>query len=249
MGLQGAVSEPRLQLEQGHGFFRVVQLAGDGGAGAVAGDAAAGVDGRYACFAAEYGDDAAVDVAAGDGACAVGEEEVDLFSGAFVGAFGLAGAECLPGVDGLSEQWVDRLRERRAGLVSGHVQEADGVPGEDLRGARGDGIPVVLPADASQAQARDLVAALAGEEPGQCDGADQFHGVDGTGFAAWDIVGLQVQSGPQQFRPDVVGDYTRSWADWRVDAARQGESALGVEPAWQPTPSHGCRGRRLVRHV
>ncbi|MGW7002101.1 hypothetical protein ACWGCW_04505 [Streptomyces sp. NPDC054933] len=45
------------------------------------------------------------------------------------------------------------------------VQQADGVAGEDLGGVRADGGTVMLPADATSAQAADLVAALAAEQP------------------------------------------------------------------------------------
>ncbi|MET7773421.1 hypothetical protein [Nocardia sp. NPDC005366] len=37
-GIEGAMSEPCLQFEQGHGFLGVVELARDGGSGVVAGD-------------------------------------------------------------------------------------------------------------------------------------------------------------------------------------------------------------------
>src|ERR1700712_5631954 len=46
--LRGPVAEPSLQLEQGHRFLGVVELAGDGGSGPVAGDRAAHVGGRDA---------------------------------------------------------------------------------------------------------------------------------------------------------------------------------------------------------
>jgi len=45
---------------------------------------------------------------------------------------GLAGAQGLPGVDGLADDRVDGLGERGAGLVDGDVEEADGIVGEDV---------------------------------------------------------------------------------------------------------------------
>ena len=58
LGRRGrAVPEPGLQLEQRHGLLGVVELAGDGGAGPVAGDVPAHVGGRDAGLGAERGDD------------------------------------------------------------------------------------------------------------------------------------------------------------------------------------------------
>jgi hypothetical protein len=64
-GLGRAVPEPGLQLKQGHRFFGVAELAGDGGPGAVTGDIAADVGGGDAGLAAEHRDDRVVDVARG----------------------------------------------------------------------------------------------------------------------------------------------------------------------------------------
>jgi hypothetical protein len=69
----------------------------------------------------------------------------------------------LPCLDGLAQQGVHGLGERRAGVVSGDIQEADHVLGENI--AAGDWRPVVLSADASDAQPGDLIAALAGKQP------------------------------------------------------------------------------------
>ncbi|MFB6947287.1 MULTISPECIES: hypothetical protein [unclassified Streptomyces] len=74
----------------------------------------------------------------------------------------------------MAEQWVDGLGERDACLVGGNVPQADGIAGEDFAGVAGDGQAVVLPADAAHREPGYLVAALAGEQPGQCDGADEF---------------------------------------------------------------------------
>jgi hypothetical protein len=117
----------------------------------VAGDRAAHVGGGDAGFAAEHRDDGVVDVGAGHAAGTGGEEQVDAFVGAPVGERRLSGADGLPGVDGLAEDRVDGLGEGGAGLVGGHVEQADGVAGQDVRGVSGDWGAVVLPADAADA--------------------------------------------------------------------------------------------------
>src|SRR5439155_15458914 len=91
--LRGPVAEPGLQLEQGHRFLGVVELAGDGGAGPVAGDRAAHVGGRTGGFAAEHRDDRVVDVGGGHAAGAGGEQQVDAFAGAPVGERRLGGSD------------------------------------------------------------------------------------------------------------------------------------------------------------
>jgi hypothetical protein len=74
------VAEPFLQLEERHRLLGVVELAGDGGPGPVAGDVAADVCGGDAGLAAEHRDDGRVDVVLGDPAGAVGEQEVGVRS-------------------------------------------------------------------------------------------------------------------------------------------------------------------------
>ena len=92
-GGRRAVPEPGLQLEQGHRLLGVVELAGDRGAGPVAGDVAADVGGRDAGFGAERRDDRAVDVGLGDRVRADGEEQVDVLAGLAVQPRGLGGPQ------------------------------------------------------------------------------------------------------------------------------------------------------------
>jgi hypothetical protein len=63
-GLWRAMPQPGLQLEQGHGLFGVVELAGNGGPGAMTGDAPACVVQRYPSFATERWDQTVVGPAA-----------------------------------------------------------------------------------------------------------------------------------------------------------------------------------------
>jgi hypothetical protein len=72
-GVRGGMSEPGLQLEQRHRFLGVVELAGDGGPGPVAGDVAPDIGGGDACLAAEQGNDRVVDVVLVDPAGPGGE--------------------------------------------------------------------------------------------------------------------------------------------------------------------------------
>ncbi len=93
----------------------------------------------------------------------------------------------------------------------------------------------MLPADAADPQPVDLVAAQAGEQPRQRDRPDQLHRVVGVG-AAGQVASIEVQPGPQELGPYLVGDHPRVGADQRGDAARQRERAAGVEPAREPFP-------------
>lgn len=108
-GLGRAVSEPGLQLEQGHRFLGVVELAGDRGPGPVAGDVPADVGGRDAGLAAEHGDDRVVDVGRGYSPGPEAEQQVHLLGGPGVDERGLGWPDGLPGVDGLAEDRVDGL--------------------------------------------------------------------------------------------------------------------------------------------
>ena len=195
----------------------------------MAGDVAADVGSRDAGLAAQRRDDPVVDVALVDPADADGEQEVHPLAGLAVQQLGLRRPHGLPCLDGLAQQRVDRLGERGAGLMGGHVQQADRVAGEYLAGVPADGHPVVLPADASHAQPGDLVAALTGKQPGERDRADHLDRVHAA--VGGQVGGVEVESGPQQFRPDAVGDHPGVWAQQRAEAARGGQRPSGVEPA------------------
>jgi hypothetical protein len=153
------MAEPGLQLEQRHRLLGVVELAGDGGAGAVAGDVAADIGGGDTGLGAQRRDDGVVDVDLGHGLGADREQHVHMLFGLAVQSFRLAGPQRLPRLDGLPDDRVDGLGERGAGLVHRHVEQADRVLGEDLARVAGDGQAGVLPADASDPQPGDLVAA------------------------------------------------------------------------------------------
>ena len=158
-GLWRAMTEPGLQLEQGHRFLGVVELAGDRGSGCVAGDVPPDISGGDAGLVAKHRDDRVVDVVAAEPAGSDSEQQVDPLTGAPVQQPRLGRPGSLPGVEDLAEQRVNRLGERGAGLVRGDVEQADRVARQDLVGVAGDRGSLVLPADAAQPQAGDLVAA------------------------------------------------------------------------------------------
>lgn len=137
------MSEPCLQLEQGHRLLGVVQQAGDSAPGPAAGDFAADSAGGDSGRRGQRRDDRAVDVVLGDAFGAVGEQELHALAGLGVQRHRLFGADGLPDLDALSEQRVDRLGETRAGLVGRDVEQSDGVAGEDVGGVRADGRAVV----------------------------------------------------------------------------------------------------------
>ena len=87
---------------------------------------------------AQRRDDRVVDVVLGDRLSADGEQQVDLLAGLAVEHGGWVGRTRLPGLDGLAEERVDGFGERGAGLVHGHVEQADRVVGEHVAGVAGD---------------------------------------------------------------------------------------------------------------
>jgi hypothetical protein len=99
-----------------------------------------------------------------------------VLAGASVGELRLAGADGLPGVEGLAEDRAGWLGERGTGLVGRHVQQADRVAGQDLLGVARDRGAVVLPADAAHPQPGYLIAPLPGEQPGQRDRTETSFG-------------------------------------------------------------------------
>jgi hypothetical protein len=66
------------------------------------------------------------------------------------------------------------------------------------------------------------------------------------------VGGLQVQAGPQQLRPKIVGDHPRIGRDEHGDAARERERATRVKAAGEPlpllaVPEEGPRRHQNVR--
>ena len=89
----------------------------------------------------------------------------------------------------------------------------------------------------------DFVAALAAEQPGEGDRADHVDRV-GAGPAG-QVGGVEVQAGPEQFGPEVVGDHTGIGSLQGADAARGFQCPRRVEPARDPVPV--LESRKKVR--
>ena len=114
------------------------------------------IDGRNVRLAAEQRDQDPVDVPAAHPLTTVAEQELRRLPGLRVHQQRLGGADPLPGGDRLADRAVDRLGEREPGLVSRHVQQADGVLRERSLVHRAGGV-LALPAEAADAQAGQLI--------------------------------------------------------------------------------------------
>ncbi|WP_331740124.1 hypothetical protein OG613_45415 (plasmid) [Streptomyces sp. NBC_00015] len=159
-----------------------------------------------------------------------------MFAGLAVEHLRLLRPQFLPCLDRLAQQRIDGLGERGAGLVGGDVQQADGVSRQYLVGVAGDRGPLVLPADAAHAKSRDLVIAQATEQPGQGQHPEELERIAEAVEPGRQIVGADVEPGPQQFGPDVIGYHPRVGAEHRRDGSGRRQRAYGVEPSGYPLP-------------
>ncbi|MET7396275.1 hypothetical protein ABZS66_22610 [Dactylosporangium sp. NPDC005572] len=117
------VAEPLLQVGERERLAGVEQLGGDGGAGPVAGECAAGVGFGDVGLAAERRDDPVsltVEVGLADQLAAPGEQVLTWLTCLAVGQVRLGWADQLPGVDELPDDWVDRFGGGVGGLVRGN---------------------------------------------------------------------------------------------------------------------------------
>src|SRR5690606_22496449 len=165
-----AVPEPCLQLEERHRLARVEELARDRCARPVARDGATGVLRGDLRHPAEDGDDRLVDQLSPPSPRPVHEQEVHALAGLAIDAPRLRGTDRLPRLDGLADLLIGGLGVVGLGLVHGDVDEADAI----LRRRRGG----LLPPHAPDAQAADLVAAQAREEPHERYGPCVLNRVD-----------------------------------------------------------------------
>ena len=128
--------------------------------------------------------------------------------------------------------------------MGGDVEQADGVAGEDMVIVAADAGAVVLPADAADAEAGDLVAALAAEQPGQRDRADQLKRV-GAPVRRRKVLGGSRFSPAQSSLAQMSSAITRgSGPSRRLDAARGSQRVREGRTAAGSTPIPGSRGRR-----
>jgi hypothetical protein len=214
-----------LQLEQGHRVLGVVEVAGDGGPGAVAGDPPVGVPGRDSRLPAKPRDQASVQILDGDPLGTVAEEQGNPLPGASVEEVRLGGALGLPGDQGATEERIHGLGEGGARLVGWHVEQADRLLVRSVR--------LRLPANAAEAKPDDLVRAQAAEEPGEGQGP---HHPEGILSPRRKVGTVEVQPRPEQLCPAVVGDHSGVRLDERLDIAWCGQGAAGVESRRDPPP-------------
>jgi hypothetical protein len=62
---------------------------------------------------------------------------------------------------------------------------------------------------------------------------DEVFGTRRVGLRGWQVAGGQVEPGPEQLRPHIVGGHARVRAEQGGDAARDDQGTLRVEPADQ----------------
>jgi hypothetical protein len=112
--------------------------------------------------------------------------------------------------------------------VSGHVEQTHAV-------ARA--VCVRLPADAADPQADDFRAAQAAEQPRDGQGAHQFYRVAVSGVAARRKIRLvEVEPGPEELRPQIIGDHPRGRADQGLDRPRGGQGPRRIKAPGHPAP-------------
>ena len=120
--------------------------------------------------------------------------------------------------------------------------------GEDIAGVAGDRGSLVLPADAADPQPRDLIAAQAGEQPGQGHCPDELDRVDQRAAVGRHVLRCEVEPGPQQLGPHLVGDHPGIGAEQGTDASGDGQNTGGVEPARDPLPFLAVAEERAAGH-
>src|SRR4029453_9813124 len=109
------------------------------------------------------------------------------------------------------------------------IEQTDRVVGQYLILGAGNVDIVLLPANAPHPQPDDLVATQPAEQPGQHQGAEQFDRVFAANRVGVDVGVLEIEAGPQQLGPDVIGDDTGIRTDQGPDAAGSGQRPGPVE--------------------
>src|SRR2546428_8534723 len=160
--------KPGLEFEQGHRFFGVEQLGDDGGSCSMAGDAAASILERHACFAAQEWNQRSIEVLRWNRLTAETEEHRNGLTGLSIEEVRLHWTLPLPCVHSVTDQRIDRLCEGRSGLIRRHVEQACGSVTGHMLGRSGWARIPSLPPDASDTQPHEFIAAESGKEPGQC---------------------------------------------------------------------------------
>jgi hypothetical protein len=121
--LRRAMTEPRLQLEQGHRLLGVVELARDRGARPMARDAAARVLPWHARLAAERRDQRVIEVFARDAPGSKTEQQRHGFTRPRIEPQRLHGPDGFPRLDRSADERIDGLGEGGARLVCRDVEQ------------------------------------------------------------------------------------------------------------------------------
>ena len=201
----------------------------------------------HAGLAAQRRDDRLVDVVLGDGLGAHSRTACRTCSPVLRSSAGWLGRTACQASMACPTSGSTGLVKAVPVLCTGTSSRQTASSASDCRGeSPGIGQAVVLPADAADPQPRDLVAAQPAEQPGQRDRPDQLHRVVGAGGVAGQIGLVQVQPGPQQLGPHLVGDHAGVGADQRRRrcaagaSARFGSNRRGIH-------SHSWQSRKNMR--
>ena len=89
-------------------------------------------------------------------------------------------------------------------------------------------------------------------EPDKRERPDQFQGVELTTHIRGQILRLQIEPGPQQLRPHLIGNDARVGAREGANTAGRGQGTGGIEAARDPLPllavmEEGTDGHNIAR--
>jgi len=206
------------------------------------GDVATDICGRHTGLDAKRGDEGMVQIRLAHAREPDHEEKVDDLSSLPVWALGTLWTNLLPGCNGFSNDTIHWLGKSCPGLVDRHVEQAHCISGEDVARAKGS-YCIALRADAADPQPQNLVVAKSSEEPSRRKGSAHLDGIavgsklPSPGRAATrEVVGYEVEAGPDQLGPDIVGDDARVGADQGEQALRRSQVSYGIEPSRDQLP-------------
>src|SRR5207244_7700811 len=116
--------QPGLQLEQRHWLLGVVELAGDRGPSAMAGDPPARIFHRYAAFTAQQRNQGFVEVEWRQCTTTPGEQQRDALASLAIDEEWLWPALLLPIGNDVADERINRFGVTASGLVCRHVKQA-----------------------------------------------------------------------------------------------------------------------------
>ena len=202
----------------------------------MASDVAASIVGRNSCLAAECGNQSLVQIALSDNCEAVQEKEIDHLCGFAVCHLYAFRANLLPGGNHLATIRSTGLVNAVLVLLTG-TSSMQTAPPARVSPLPGNETSSRCPANAAQAQTQYLIVSQAREQP--CDGqrftefdrVTALKGFPSERAASREVLGGQVQPGPHQFGPNIVGNGTRLRPNLRKHTLGRNEAADRIEPA------------------